>query len=167
MFYGANNGPLREGKGTVYEGGVRVPFTVSWPDVIPAGKDYDPMVSSLDIFATSVAVAKAHTSAERPLDGINLIPYLIGDNQQPPHEILFWRQSGGAQSAVRENDLKRVRIHGKVELNDLGHDLAERNNLSASLPEKLQHLQVRYQTWNSQLVIPLWDNPEPLKKNKK
>ena len=100
------NLPFREGKATYYEGGVRVPYAVSWPDKIPAGGKYEPMVSSLDIYATCMAVAGLDLPDDREYDGVNLIPYLTGKNKNNPHEILCWRAGWG--NAIRKGNWKLV-----------------------------------------------------------
>lgn len=163
--HGADNGELRDDKGTVYEGGIRVPFTVSWPGIIPAGVDYEPVVSSLDIYATAAAVAGTTAPEERPLDGVNLIPYLTGEDKTLPHEILFWRQGGGGTWAARQGNLKMSEVRNTVELHDLDKDISESNDLSATYPEKLQNLKARLRSWNKKLVKPLWNNPTPPKKD--
>lgn len=78
------NTPLRDGKSSVYEGGFRVPFLVSWPGHLPAGKDYTQTVTSLDILPTAMALAGAALPADRQYDGVNLIPYLAGEKTGNP-----------------------------------------------------------------------------------
>ncbi len=85
----SSNGPLRGAKGQVYEGGVRVPFLVSWPARLAQGEVYEQPVVSLDVFATSVAAAEAKTSDSVELDGRNLLPYLRRERNDAPHEHLF------------------------------------------------------------------------------
>ncbi len=107
---GSDNHPLRGGKGTLYEGGVRVPFVVSWPGQLPEGKTYDQPVSSLDVFATSLAAAGAGMPSDRKYDSVNLLPYLTGERREPPHDRLFWRS--GRQSATLAGHAKLVRPPG-------------------------------------------------------
>ena len=75
---GSDNGPLRGRKGTLFEGGVRVPFAIQWPSKIKAGIRYDHPISSLDLFATFLAHTPKITKPKKPLDGVNLIPYING-----------------------------------------------------------------------------------------
>src|SRR5882724_11697604 len=98
------NTPLRGDKGQTLEGGIRVPYFVSWPDKLPAGKVYDLPVTALDILPTACAIAGAKVDAD--LDGVNLLPFLIGENSQTPHESLFWRF--GPQKAMRKGQWKLV-----------------------------------------------------------
>jgi arylsulfatase A-like enzyme len=122
---GALNTPLRGGKGQVYEGGVRVPFLVSWPGKLPAGKTFDAPVISLDVLATSLAVAGAPMPADRKYDGVNLLPHLAGESKEVPHKRLFWRTGGGKAHAIREGNWKLVRAENKPdELYDLSTDIA-------------------------------------------
>ena len=101
----SDNGPLNGGKATTWEGGVRVPFLVRWPNgKLPAGKTYDQPVIQLDLFPTVLAAAEIKANPERKLDGVNLLPHLRGETKDPPHAALYWRFGG--QMAVRAGDWK-------------------------------------------------------------
>ena len=89
----SNNYPLRGYKTNVLEGGIRVPFAVQWTDRLPAQIVYNDPVSSLDIVATAAAVAGVLLPADRVYDGLNMIPYLAGE-QVSPKRTLFWRWFG-------------------------------------------------------------------------
>lgn len=175
---GSSNGPLRGSKRTTLEGGIRVPFLVTWPARLkPAA--YQPMVSQLDLHATALAAAGATPEAAAKIEGANLLPYLTGQNQAAPHDALYWRF--GEQMAVRVGDWKLVRYDtnadtnaGKkapvsaVKLYDLANDLHEDKDLAAERPEKVKELQTRWDEWNQANVKPLWgsgggdnDGPEP------
>ncbi len=150
---GSSNAPLRGAKGSVYEGGVRVPFVVSWPERLPAGRTDERPVSSLDVFATALGVAGVAMPADRRYDGVNLIPYLTGENNGVPHERLFWRNS--ALLAVREGDWKLVRGAGATdELYDLKSDVVETKNLAAAQPAIAARLAAALEAWNKELVEP-------------
>ena len=88
----SDNGVLREGKSSIYEGGYRVPFAMQWKGTVKPGV-YDNAISSLDIFATIAALSKVPIKKDRPLDGVNLIPYLTGKNKGLPHETIYLRAS--------------------------------------------------------------------------
>jgi arylsulfatase A-like enzyme len=107
-YSGADNTPLRDKKGTAFEGGVRVPFLVSWPGKLPANKEYDGIVSALDVLPTALVAAGIHESPDKPLDGVDLIPYLSGAKEGTPHEVLYWRHLESGQWAIRNNDWKLV-----------------------------------------------------------
>jgi arylsulfatase A-like enzyme len=160
----SDNAPLRGAKGQVYEGGIRVPFVVSWPGRLPEGKDYVQPVSSLDVFATSVALAGAKAPAGQKLDGTDILPYLAGEKPGAPHERLFWRTGGGAQFAVREGDWKLVGGEGGgVQLFNLAADVGETKDLAAEQPERLAGLRRAYEEWNKQNVAPLFESPRAAK----
>ena len=92
-------------KGQTYEGGVRVPFVVSWPGHLPSGKDYPGMVSSLDIFPTALALAGVPLPADKPLDGVNLVPFLNEDNRHSPHARLFCTRPKGNRDPQKRVDM--------------------------------------------------------------
>jgi arylsulfatase A-like enzyme len=152
---GSDNAPLRGFKGQLYEGGVRVPFLVSWPGRLPAGQDYAQPVSSLDVFATALAGAGVRLPAERKLDGVNLLPYFAGEISGRPHERLGWRMGGNQRWAMREGDWKLVRLKGQPdELYDLATDLGEKQNLAAAKPEVAKRLATALDAWNQELAAP-------------
>jgi len=154
---GPNNGTLRGHKGQVYEGGIRVPFLVSWPGKIPAGKTYDQPVISLDAFATAVAVAGAKTPTDREYDGVNLLPHLTGEKPGAPHERLFWRTGAGQLHALREGNWKLVRPKNKpAELYDLAADLSETKDLAGEKSEVAKRLEAALDAWDKELVAPVF-----------
>jgi len=163
----ASNAPLRGNKGNVTEGGVRVPLFVRWPARLPAGKTYDEPVISLDIFPTAVAAAGGQLPADRKLDGVNILPYVLGQASGVPHERLFWRTGGGAAGAVREGRYKMVRTGEKPpELYDLQQDIGEAKDLAADKREVVARLVKAYDEWNKELVPPLWAQPGQAAKKK-
>jgi arylsulfatase A-like enzyme len=151
---GSINAPLRAGKGSVYEGGVRVPFVVSWPGRLPGGRDYTQPVSSVDVFATALGVAGVPMPADRKYDSVNLLPFLSGEKSGAPHDHLFWRTSSG-QWASRQGASKLVRQSGKSdELYDLAADIGEANDLAALKVEVTKQLGSAVDAWNKELVPP-------------
>ena len=151
---GSDNGPLRGMKGSLYEGGVRVPFLVSWPDKLPAGTIYNEPVISLDAFATALAAAGVPMPADRKYDSVNLVPHLAGDVTTPPHERLLWRLRA-KDFAIREGAWKLVQPDGKpAELYDLASDLGEKRNLTAEKPEVAKRLAATLADWRLELKPP-------------
>jgi arylsulfatase A-like enzyme len=152
---GSSNGPLRAGKGTVYEGGIRVPFVVSWPGHLPAGCDYDLPVSSLDVLPTAMALAGAPLPTDRVFDGVDLLPFLSGANPGRPHDHLFWRLGGGAHFATRDHDLKLVRHANKSdEMYDLAADQGEAKDLATDHAADARPLASALDDWNKLLIPP-------------
>ena len=157
----SDNTPLRGAKGQVFEGGIRVPFVVSWPGRLAQDKDYGQPVSSLDIFATAVALTGAKVPAGHVLEGTNILPCLTGEQVGAPHERLFWRTGGGTKFAVREGDWKLVGGEsGGTQLFNLAADIGETNDLAASQPEALARLSRAYADWNKDNIAPLFESPQ-------
>ena len=152
----SNNDPLRGAKGSPWEGGWHVPFVLQWPGHLPKGMVYDKPVLSLDIFATIAALANAPTNADRPLDGVNLIPYLTGKNSGEPHDTIYLRMYDKGAFAVRSGDNKLVIPNktSQAELYNLARDLRESKNLAGTEPEVLQELDKKRALWNEQLIAP-------------
>lgn len=152
----ADNDPLRGGKLTHLEGGVNVPFLMRWPGVLPAGARYAEPVSSLDVFATFVDAAGAELPADRPYDGVSLLPFLRGEVAGAPHEALFWR--AGTSLAVRQGRHKLLldELTGQIALYDLVADKEERHDLAPDLPERVAELREALDAWRRELVAPSW-----------
>src|SRR5690606_19344629 len=104
----SDNGPLRGMKGSKWEGGIRVAMLMKWPEKFSKNTAYTYPVSSLDLLPTSIAAAGGQQKGSKKLDGVNLIPYILKENQSAPHEILFWRR--GVAAAVREGKWKLIRV---------------------------------------------------------
>jgi arylsulfatase A-like enzyme len=151
-----DNAPLRGGKCTHFEGGLMVPFFVKFPAAIKATQVYDKPVSSLDIFATIAFVASVQIPADRPYDGVNLIPFLT-KSQGFPHEIFYWK-SGYSKAICKENWKLYINEKSKKQfLFDLSKDIEEKKDLSSSFPDKVNELLRELHTWEkTQTVKPAW-----------
>jgi arylsulfatase A-like enzyme len=163
---GSRNDPLRGSKRTTLEGGVRVPFVISWPGRVKPGVYGSPVIQ-LDATTTALAAAGVDVKPEWKLDGVDLLPFLSGTRSGAPHEALYWRF--GQQMAIRMGDYKLVRYDGNADtrsgrrepvsparLYNLGDDLGETKDLAAAMPDKTRELQDRWDAWNATLVKPLW-----------
>lgn len=165
----SSNGPLRGFKSQTWEGGIRIAYMMQWKGHIPAGQVDDRPVVQLDILPTALAAAEVAIKPEWKLDGVNLLPYLTGQNKQAPHDVLYWRF--GPQLALRQGDWKLVKARsnnsgdyartGKAtvdgaQLYNLREDLGEKNNLAASQPKKLQELVLAWEKLNAEMIDPLW-----------
>ncbi len=165
------NFPLRGYKGDVLEGGVRVPFAVQWTGRLPGHVVYDEMVSSLDIVATAAAAAGVTLPADRAYDGLNIVPYLAGE-QVSPVRTLFWRWFGlgpdgppGSTEtiwAVRSGPLKLVAERNKggqpPALYNLPGDVGETQDLAAIQSADVSSLTQLYAQWTLQTIPPLWQD---------
>ena len=154
---GSKNGPLREGKSSIYEGGNRVPFAMQWPTQIdPTVYEYP--ISSLDILPTIAALTHAPLAADKPLDGVNIIPFLKGKKQGRPHQTLYVRKFDDDLYSVRDGDLKLVtkKKNSVKELYNLQEDLGEENDLAAVFPEEVKRLDSLRQNWDKQLIDPIF-----------
>ena len=153
-------GPLRGRKAQFYEGGIREPFIAYWPAKLKAGT-YGRPVSTLDLYPTLCALAGATIPASIKLDGVNLLPYLLGEKPDAPHRRLFWGKLDKTRGdrilgAVREGDWKLVIQHWepKLQLFDLADDPGEKNDLAAKEPERVRILQQAWQEWSARLAPP-------------
>lgn len=161
------NFPLRNGKGSAYEGGLRVPLLVKAPGVTRAGSVCDTPVITMDFFPTLLELAGADKSASSTaVDGVSFAPLLRGD-KQTPHAELFWHyphywNSGKVSpySVARIGDWKLIRFYenDREELYNLKTDLSETNSLAESNPAKRKELSARLDEWlkevSAQLPVP-------------
>lgn len=163
-----HNNPLRGNKGTLYEGGIRVPFVVQWRGELPEGTVYEQPVISLDVLPTAATLAGAKLPGGLKLDGVNIVPHLKGEAKGPPHERLFWRTGGGAAWAVREGRYKLLKP-GKdaaPQLFDLNSDIGEAKDIVSEKPDVVARLQKAHEAWNTELIPPLFESPKPAAKKK-
>ena len=143
--YFDSNGPLRGFKRDLYEGGIRVPTIAWWPGKIEAGTESDHVSAFWDLYPTFADVAGipvAGNPVEKEVDGISMLPTLMGEEGQPEHEYLYWEfHERGGRVAVRKGDWKAVRYDvlenpdAPLELYNLAEDIGEENNVAAQNPE--------------------------------
>ena len=157
---GASNGPLRGAKGSVTEGGVRVPYIFSWPGVLPRGTESGVPVSSLDLLPTFAALAGVQP-AGKPLDGVNVFPWLRGESGGTPHDRLFWVNAEAHQIGMRDGDFKAIQLgeNQSWQLFNLADDMGEKNNLSRQMPEKVKTMSKECAAWRNQMAPERWDTP--------
>ena len=153
----SSNLPLRGGKGQMYEGGLRIPFMMQWKNRLPVDKLYHAPVSSMDLFATAAALADA--PAPKNIDGVNLLPFLLDEQEGRPHDTFFWRQ--GRKAAFRSGEWKIVTNRSKTptrtwELYNLANDHTEATNLAATRPDKLRELEAAWSALNARMADPLF-----------
>ena len=150
------NRPYRGWKLTQFQGGLRVPYVAKWPGHITAATQYQQPVSSIDILPTVVAAAGGKLPTDRPIDGVNLLPYLGKDALVQPQRALFWRD--GPYRAVQENGWKLIASEQpkKDWLFNLKDDPTEKTNLAAQQPDKLAQMRATLTAHHAQMPAPLW-----------
>jgi arylsulfatase A-like enzyme len=156
----SRNGPLAKGKGTLWEGGIRVPCIARWPGKLPRGKlSHQPGIM-MDWSATILKLAGAKPSQDRPLDGMDLLPTLAGD-QRAKKRTLFWRRVGAnfveTHRAVRDGNWKFIdEPNGRQYLYNLANDIGEKNNLSTNQPARVARMKSLLDKWESKVDPPLY-----------
>jgi arylsulfatase A-like enzyme len=159
----ADNGILRDYKQTVYEGGIRVPFIVRWPEKLPKATVCDEPVISLDVLPTILSAVGASLPTDRSYDGRDMLPVLRGRAKKPLHEALFFCD-GSDQWAVRAGKWKLLSRKGSLQLYNLDNDISETNNLASKESDLLKRLKELYDNWRAQMGEPI---SKPKKRAKK
>lgn len=175
----ADNTPLRGGKHSDFEGGIRVPFLVCWPAQLKPGEHTSPVIS-LDILPTTLAAAGASAADGKSFDGQNILPLLQGESTAQPRNLFWCSGSDEGWWAVRSGDWKLVGEKAKVSLFDLGKDVSEKNDLASQMPDKVAELTKLHDGWLAGMAKPVKagekrydmapassENPKKKKKNKK
>lgn len=150
-FDWADNSPFRHGKVALLEGGVHVPFIAHWPNKIKKGQVFEGLVSSLDIAATSVALAGADDS-DGLLEGVNLVPFVTGQNKGTPHKTLFWRLEEADNIWAVRTPTGKYMQQGLPGVNrayfDMVEDPTEQHNIVDQRPDEQAKLAVLWNEWN-------------------
>lgn len=150
------NGDLKGGKITNFEGGLNVPFIMKWKGTLTPGLQYHEPVSLMDIFTTAFSSCNVPPPQNILFDGVDLIPYLSGEKTQPPHEYLFWRTD--FNKTVRNGKWKLI-VNTRDDLlilYDLEADKQEKYDLKTKHPEIAEHLLTKLTEWESELKPPSW-----------
>jgi uncharacterized sulfatase len=148
----STNAPLRDEKGTLYEGGIRVPMIVRWPGVVEPGTVCREPATTADLMPTFCEAAGAKLP-EQPIDGASLVPLLKNAGAALDREAIYFHYPHYHHSrpagAIRAGDWKLVEFFdgASLELYHLGDDLGETVNLAAKMPEKAEHLQRKLAAW--------------------
>lgn len=153
-----SNLPLRGGKGWLYEGGIREPMIIRWPQVVTEGSLSDAPVTSTDFYPTILEMAGLPLVPVQHMDGQSLVPVLQSDSGIR-HRTIFWHyphysnQGGEPGAAVRSGDFKLIEFYetGTLELYDLDSDLGEKHDLAVEMPEKVQELSKLLHDWQEEV----------------
>jgi uncharacterized sulfatase len=147
-----SNAPLRDEKGTLYEGGIRVPLIVRWPGVIRPGATCNVPATSVDFYPMFLDILGAKGPANQPLDGESLLP-LLEQTGTLDRDAIYWHYPHYHHSrpagAIREGKWKLIEFFedGKLELYDLNKDIGETKNLADERPRKAAQLQKKLARW--------------------
>jgi len=163
--------PLRAGKGSLYEGGVRVPLIVRWPGVTKPGSECDVPVHHVDFYPTFLEMTGAKAASSHTLDGLSFVPLLrSGGEGRLDREAIFWHFPGYLQGylpnqrwrttpagAMRAGDWKLIEYFedGRLELYNLANDLSEQHNLAEEHPEIRDKLHAKMKAWRQELQAPM------------
>ena len=156
IFWG-DAGPLRGGKASIYEGGIRVPCIMRWPGEIEAGKTNDGLIATIDLFPTFAMLSGAKLPDDRAIDGVNQLNFILGKSKSARTSFIYNPGSASVHTwilqgnAVRKGDWKLISPlkvgrfledagSGDWELYNLKNDIGETNNLAEKFPEKLKEL---------------------------
>ena len=137
-----SSGPLRGHKTDLYEGGIRTPMIVRWPGRVPAGKTSDAVWYFADVLPTLADVARIEPPAN--IDGISVLPLLLGTPQKTDERFLYWEfPAGKFQQAVRWRHYKAIRLAPgqPLELYDLSKDISEQNNIASKRPDVIARIE--------------------------
>lgn len=145
----ADNGPLRGGKGQMFEGGLRVPCIVSAAGIVPKGAVCDEFLTSMEVLPTLCKAASVSAPSSVVLDGFDMMPVLAGRKKSPRREM-FWQRRG--DKAARIGDYKWVESARGSGLFDLSKDISEQNDLSLQEPQTLARLKSRFSAWKNSMA---------------
>jgi arylsulfatase A-like enzyme len=150
------NKPYRGWKLTMFEGGLRVPYVAKWPGKIAAGSAYAAPMSNIDVMPTVLAAAGAPLPHDRPIDGVNLLPFLKTNPERQPDRPLYWRD--GSYRAMQEGRWKLIVSERprKDWLFNLATDPTERNNLALLEPQRLNDMKAKMQRHHAAMPEALW-----------
>lgn len=155
-YIATSNAPLHNEKGTVYEGGIRVPLIVKWPGKIEEGSRSDAIVTSVDFYPTLLELAMAEKPRGQVLDGKSLLPELL-ENRYNPQRAIFWHypvyHHDVPAGAIRKGDWKLIenQVTGEVSLYNLRADISESMDLSDLYPEKTEELKKLLKNWQKEV----------------
>ena len=148
-----SNAPLRSEKGTLYEGGIRVPCIARWPGVVPAARTTDTVGATIDFYPTFLELAKLAPPKEQVLDGVSLLPVLRNASATLARDTLYWHlphyHHSTPASAMRQGDWKLIEFFedGALELYNLRADLGEESNVAASFPDRTKAMHAALKAW--------------------
>ena len=149
--------PFTGKKTELLEGGLRIPAVISWPARIPRGRTTDQVAISMDWLPTLLAAAGTTPDPAHPTDGMSLLPVLTRSAPSVPRK-LYWRYKANAQRAMRDGDLKFLKIRGNTFLFDVVADPLERANLKHRRQDDYRRLEREWLDWNATMLPEIKDS---------
>lgn len=156
-----SNAPLRAGKSTLYEGGIREALIIRWPGVIKAGGTCRAAVSTVDFYPTFLDIVGEKPQEDQVLDGVSLLPLIEGKRTELKRDTLYWHYplakphflGGRSGGAIRAGDWKLIEFFedDRIELYNLAEDISEKNNLAEKMPRKAATLRKRLANWREEV----------------
>jgi arylsulfatase A-like enzyme len=165
-----DNAPLRGGKGTLYEGGIRVPFIVRWPGVVPRSSTSQTPVAHVDVYPTFVDIAQGALPDGQILDGTSFLPTLKDPHAPPDRGPIYWHFPGYLESyvhargwrttpvgAIHDGDYKLMEFFedGRLELYNLREDPGEQEDLASRQPQRAAALHRQLIDWRERMAAPM------------
>lgn len=152
------NGGMRGTKGSVHEGGTRVPLFVRWPGKLQHGRAVQPIAAHIDLLPTICELCNVEVRGTKPLDGVSLVPLLTDDAEGHPSRTLFthWGPGGStvplSKGAARTDRYRLTLERGRYQLYDMLADPGQKNDIAADRPEVVDELRTAYQQWHKDVV---------------
>jgi arylsulfatase A-like enzyme len=156
-----SNAPLRAGKSTLYEGGIREPLIVRWPKIIKPDDLCNKPTSNIDFYPTFLQIAGCKPDRSHHLDGISILPLLKNPKAEFWRDTFYWHYplekphflGGHSSGAIRKGNFKLIEFFdtGQVELYNLADDISEQHNLVLELPDKVKELQKLLTKWRNEV----------------
>jgi len=156
-----SNAPLRAGKSTLYEGGIREPLVIRWPGVVPPGTVCHTPTVNCDFFPTFEAIAGVQPDPKQPVDGVSILPLLEDPSTRLDRDTFYWHYplskhhflGGRSAGAIRKGDWKLIEFFdtGDVELYSLADDIGETENLASARPDKVKELRQALAAWRKRV----------------
>ncbi|MCP4609900.1 MAG: sulfatase [Planctomycetes bacterium] len=156
-----SNAPLRAGKSTLYEGGIREPLIVRWPNIIKPGRLCNKPTSNIDFYPTFLQLAGCKLDRSHQPDGVSILPLLKNPKAKLSRDTFYWHYplekphflGGHSSGAIRKGNCKLIEFFdtGQVELYNLADDISEQHNLVLELPDKANELQKLLAKWQNEV----------------
>jgi len=143
---GTNVRPFRGGKGTLYEGGHRIPAVIRWPGRIKAGWTSDELIVGMDILPTVMDIVGLDIPKQRKFDGIIIKNHLLNQTNMPDRQVFFGHEPRFG-TAMRDGHWKMLTKGDVIELYDLSKDIKEINNIADKYPKRTKEMKVAIEKW--------------------